>query len=126
MDYTVEIKDAKMEYKATAAQSRVMEWPAYVTIIDAVTHVNDTLPMLEYHIARVGTTDVWNITAEATDGRTYIAQVTYVAGDPRLSFTNVAESTLAEVDAFLSLLKLFGAVLLEDGFSMVDIGWVQA
>ena len=118
-----EIKDPTTELSASMTGALAITGPKCRPILDALYSLNLELPMDAYDIARVGVTNVWNVTATAKDARAYSSTVSIPANVPKYTLTNLPAATSNELDCFLAVIKAFASVLKAYAFASVAIEW---
>ena len=121
---------AKLEIKDSAFSCEINsdnELSSLDSRVRSVLHflntLNELVAMSSYDIARVGATDVWNVTAESQDARTYSATTTYADDTFVNTATTFPEGTIGELRAFLDLLNVFALILKACEVSSVEIAW---
>ena len=117
------IRDAVLEIAITSGSVVDCLGADFRAITVATGRLNEALPMVSYDIARVGVTDVWNLTALAVDTRAYSSTISIPASTPLYTLTTLPAGTDAEILAFLNLARAFAAILKTKSVSAVAIDW---
>ena len=103
------IRDAVLEIAITSGSVVDCLGADFRAITVATGRLNEALPMVSYDIARVGVTDVWNLTAVAVDARAYSSTISIPASTPLYTLTTLPAGTDM---IFLYLALAFGAVFM--------------
>lgn len=120
---TTRFRDPNFTCEITATSPPDVLRPAVINIQRAFARLGEVVPMTSYGIARVDVTDVWNVTAVSGDARNYSSTVTITNSVPYYTLTSLAAGTEAEMDAFLSLVRLFAVILKSCEVSTVAATW---
>ena len=120
----LEIKDAVYSiFELTAAVLPNVDGAEFENVLRELRLLHDALPMVGYEIARVGETDVWELTATAADAREYASTMTLENGDWKASLTSFPLGTVSEVFLLLTLSQLWTAVLKAYEVETVELIW---
>lgn len=117
------VRDGALEIDIQCANVFDLLSTEFHNIVVHTGKLNTALPMVSYAIARVGVTDVWNLTAVAVDTRAYSSTITITVGVPYYTLTSLPAGTDAEILAFLTLARLFAVILKLHEVTSVAITW---
>jgi len=117
------LRDGVVEIDIQCGETLNLCGPQVRAIICQSAALYAALPLVSYSIARVGETDVWNVTALAVDARSYSSTVSIVASIPYYTLTSLPQATESELSSFLTLVQTFSPVLKTYAVSTVAIVW---
>jgi hypothetical protein len=96
---------------------------AFINIELQLRRLNTVTPMAEYHVLRVGSSDVWQVDAITEDTREYATTVTFVADEPYYTQTSLQVAAPQETRTFLDLIDLIVPLLKVYQISSFDVKW---
>ena len=126
MVYAVEVKDPYCSRDIASDNMLLVSDKECDTILKSLRALDVVLPMQTYEITRVTGSDVWNVEATSVDARTYEAVITSpMLGHPLYAVIGMTNSTELEVDAFMSLSKLWGILVKRFEVETVVVTWTH-
>jgi hypothetical protein len=117
------VRDGDLEVDIQLGSKLCLLCPEWRSLLINIGRLNTAIPMTSYNIARVGVTDVWNITATTQDLRSYSSTVTIVDGLPLYTLASLPQGTDGEILAFFTLARLFAVILKTLELETAAITW---
>ena len=117
------LKDDTFSLVITWEDPLLIYGSGFLSILTQINRLHNIVPVANYEVDRVASSDVWDLSAETVNGRAYHSTVSLDGDIPEFTHTTFPKSQAREIEAFFNLELTWTSYLKENSISKVIIKW---